>query len=73
MLDASCRNKPQSWFFASKGNNAAVAAAKSVCRTCPVREKCLEYAIENCIRFGIWGGKTVRERVIIKRERVSNG
>lgn len=29
---------------------------------CSVRAQCLAYAIENQINYGVWGGKTVRER-----------
>jgi len=30
--------------------------AKRVCRSCEVQAECLEYALENDERFGIWGG-----------------
>lgn len=28
----------------------------AVCRTCPVREKCLDFAVKNNMKYGIWGG-----------------
>lgn len=36
--------------------------AKSICAQCTERVECLEYAIENDIRFGIFGGLDERER-----------
>ncbi len=41
---------------------AEVAQAKAMCRDCPVREQCLEYALDNDERHGIWGGLTTKER-----------
>lgn len=35
--------------------------AKQICRTCPVKEPCLEFAMKHDER-GIWGGTTDRER-----------
>jgi WhiB family transcriptional regulator, redox-sensing transcriptional regulator len=50
-----------------------VAYAKSICDKCPVREQCLDYALSHHTNslgsHGIWGGKTVRERRAINRER----
>jgi WhiB family redox-sensing transcriptional regulator len=43
--------------------------AKEVCRGCVVSNECLEYAIENGERFGIWGGKSERERRRLRRAR----
>ena len=36
--------------------------AIEVCQSCSVRTDCLEYAIRNHIRHGIWGGTTGDER-----------
>ena len=43
--------------------------AKAVCGSCPVREPCLEYALANRERDGVWGGATERERRRIIRQR----
>jgi hypothetical protein len=36
--------------------------AKAVCQTCPVIQKCLEYALSAQEADGVWGGLTARER-----------
>ena len=43
--------------------------AKEICNRCPVKEPCLEQALERGERFGIWGGKSERERRAIRKER----
>jgi WhiB family transcriptional regulator, redox-sensing transcriptional regulator len=40
---------------------------KRICMACPVREECLDYALSNDERFGIWGGLSERERRRAKR------
>ncbi len=68
MNDGSCRNHPPEVFFPSDG--VGVAVAQRICATCPVRERCLEYALENRIDHGVWGGASERERRrILKRRR----
>ncbi len=44
-------------------------AAKAICATCPVQEACLEYALANRERDGVWGGTTAKERRRIIRQR----
>ena len=46
-------------------------AAKAVCTTCPVREECLEYALDAREAYGIWGGLTELERKALLRRRAS--
>ena len=36
--------------------------AKDICRTCPVRQPCLEYALGIREPHGIWGGRNEAER-----------
>ena len=44
--------------------------AKKVCLTCEVRNDCLESALSNDERFGIWGGLSERERRKLKKRAV---
>lgn len=37
------------------------AVAKLLCSACPVRQRCLDYALEH-EEFGVWGGATPEER-----------
>ena len=64
---ALCAQTDPEAFFPEKGGSTR--EAKRVCRSCEVRAECLEYALENDERFGIWGGLSERERRRIKRER----
>lgn len=43
--------------------------AKRICHTCPHEKECLEYALENRERWGVWGGKDPRQRYLIRRGR----
>lgn len=40
----------------------ATAAARSLCRQCPINPDCLKYAIETNQKFGIWAGTTPSDR-----------
>ena len=64
---ALCTQTDPEAFFPEKGGSTR--AAKRVCRYCPVRAECLEFALENDERFGIFGGLSPRERRRLKRER----
>jgi WhiB family redox-sensing transcriptional regulator len=50
-------------------NDEAAEEAKAICRECPVREPCLDYALTNRERDGVWGGATERERRRMIRQR----
>lgn len=43
--------------------------AKAVCASCPVRETCLEHALNARERLGVWGGYTEKERRRMLRQR----
>jgi WhiB family transcriptional regulator, redox-sensing transcriptional regulator len=60
-----CRQVDPELFFPDKGGSTR--DAKRICRSCPVRSECLEYALENDERFGVWGGLSERERRGLKR------
>jgi WhiB family redox-sensing transcriptional regulator len=54
-------------FFPQRGGSTS--EAKEVCRGCVVREDCLEFALANGEKFGIWGGLSERERRRLRRAR----
>lgn len=66
-VDANCNDKDADLFFPNRG--ASTREAKKICSECPVQEHCLEYAIVNAEKFGIWGGLSERERRKIRKER----
>ncbi|KJE23777.1 transcription factor WhiB [Frankia torreyi] len=57
---ALCAQTDPEAFFPEKGGSTR--EAKRICSGCEVRAECLEYALENDERFGIWGGMSERER-----------
>ena len=62
---ANCMGVDPDLFFPERG--MSTREAKEVCRGCVVREDCLEYALANGEKFGIWGGLSERERRRIRR------
>lgn len=64
---AVCSQTDPEVFFPEKG--ASTADAKAVCRRCPVRTECLEAALARGERFGVYGGRSERERRRILRSR----
>lgn len=65
---ANCMGVDPELFFPERGSSTR--EAKEVCRGCVVREDCLEFAIANGEKFGIWGGMSERERRRVRRARL---
>jgi len=63
-----CAQTDPEAFFPEKGGSTR--EAKKVCVGCDVRSECLEYALANDERFGIWGGLSERERRKLKKRAV---
>lgn len=63
--DALCAQTDPEAFFPEKGGSTR--DAKRICTSCDVRAQCLQYALENDERFGIWGGLSERERRKLRR------
>jgi len=73
-LDAECRFMDPEMFVPSRDSKGAeaqkvAAAAQVVCRRCPVKAECLEYAMAlpaaQCV--GIWAGTSDRQRQRMRR------
>ena len=72
--DAACRGNGAALFFAShdglsysESAQQAHLAKERYCNKCPVANACLEFAIVNNERYGIWGGLSERERAKVRR------
>lgn len=65
---ALCAQTDPEAFFPEKGGSTR--DAKKVCGSCDVKAECLDYALANDERFGIWGGLSERERRKLKRRAV---
>jgi WhiB family transcriptional regulator, redox-sensing transcriptional regulator len=64
-LRARCRGEDPDTLFVQGAQQRDV---REVCKACPVRTECLAHALDNRIRFGVWGGMTERERrALLKR------
>jgi WhiB family redox-sensing transcriptional regulator len=66
--DALCAETDPDLFFASIGHADSVTEAKKICLGCEVRQQCLEFALQTNERFGVWGGKSERERRKLRRQ-----
>ena len=66
---SACEGLDPDIFYPASEDDAASAPAKAVCETCPVKQPCLEHALENREREGVWGGMTERERRRMIRQR----
>ncbi|MEE1795746.1 WhiB family transcriptional regulator [Streptomyces sp. BE308] len=69
-MRAACREVDPDLFFPIGSTGPALVQtedAKAVCATCPVREQCLQWALENGQDSGVWGGMGEDERRALKR------
>ena len=57
---AACRGTDPALFY--DPHPASVAAAKTVCDVCPVRNTCRAHAVDTAEPFGVWGGLAADER-----------
>lgn len=64
---ALCSQVDPELFFPEKDGRASIA--KKVCLACDVRRECLEYALANDERHGIWGGLSEKGRRNISARR----
>lgn len=62
---ALCAQTDPEAFFPEKGGSTR--EAKRICAGCEVKAECLEYALTQDERFGIWGGLSERERRRLRR------
>ena len=71
LVDAACRRADPEIFFAEtngKFSSPRTKAALKVCSECPVRLKCLAWALETGDGFAVLGGMTPVQRTRYRRE-----
>lgn len=59
--EAACIGKGNEMFYPER-SHALAQKAKAICAKCPVKGECLDEAISNNEKFGIWGGMDTLER-----------
>lgn len=69
--DAACSGVDIDVYFSLDEGNQRRAI--ELCRTCPVQQECLRYAIEHDELYGIWGGMLESERRALIRDRRRQG
>ncbi len=63
---ALCTGHPDpALWFADNARDMKVAVA--ICRTCPVRTECLDWAVSTGEHGGVWGGMTPNQRLRLRR------
>lgn len=65
---AACSGVDATLFFPEADDDPALEA-RTVCATCAVRVACLDHALGQGEKAGVWGGTTERERRRILRQR----
>jgi WhiB family redox-sensing transcriptional regulator len=67
-IEAGCQSIDPDVFFPDRPSDLATAA-KAICRGCPVRKQCLEFALAARLDHGVWGGLNEVERRSLRRSR----
>jgi WhiB family redox-sensing transcriptional regulator len=62
MDEAACATTDPELWFPELDSLWRVAQAKNICGKCPVKQECLDYALVNKFKDGIWGGLSPTER-----------
>lgn len=72
---AACGNCDPEMFFPRPGltYDTAIKDAKRICESCPVEDKCLDYAMKTRQEYGVWGGQSQEERATMRRRRLRMG
>lgn len=71
MADAACRGMDPELFFPVQGEDTR--PAREVCFSCPMRARCLSYALDNREAYGVWGGLSVKGRETLTGRRMPRG
>ena len=63
--DAACAQTDPDMFMPGKGGS--MVGARMICAGCEVAAQCLQWALDNNVRQGIYGGLSERQRDRLRR------
>jgi WhiB family redox-sensing transcriptional regulator len=66
--NAACWGWDTNIFYPGRGDSKNVKLAQSICASCSVKKECLEFAVDNNMTEGIWGGLTGRQMRSYRRK-----
>jgi hypothetical protein len=61
-FDAKCLSESLQTFFPGPGQSGLARKAKDICFSCPVQRECFQFAMEEELEYGIWGGSDRNDR-----------
>lgn len=68
-----CRyeDDPDLWFPIGESGPSLlqIEEAKAVCRRCPAMRECGEWAVDNAVPHGVWGGLSETDRKLVRARR----
>ena len=69
-LDAACRGMPSAQLFhpcneRGSDRESRIEQAKRICAGCPVIDTCRRHALQAQEMYGIWGGLSEDERMVL--------
>ena len=67
---AACTGADTDLFFPGGTTGEALVRterAKAICRSCPCREACLDFAVRTNQEFGVWGAASEEDRRRMRR------
>jgi hypothetical protein len=72
ITSAPCQSTDPEIFFPDPTDHETIKVAKEFCASCKteVKNMCLSFALENKIRYGVWGGLTEHERMNLRRQQM---
>jgi WhiB family redox-sensing transcriptional regulator len=66
---ALCAEIDPELFFPERGGAGTTPIAKALCGRCPLKDYCLERALNDREIYGIWGGTSEAQRRHMRRDR----
>lgn len=65
MTEGVCAQVDPDLWFPTRGSGHDSREAIKICQGCPIRRKCLQYALDTG-ELGIWGGTTAEHRRVMR-------